>query len=924
MNSKLMFAMAGAALLSACGGDNQGGDGNTPPSSTTIDYTKLKVAPQSDTSLALIAGDSLSQHIKNGLRLKVSGAARGYREELAFEGGAVADAAAPPAPAAGDSTGGGGNFSQTNVHVAGVDEADFAKYDGEHWFVATYPEYEPYRIDNFPGINVVATNPAAPSAEVVGHVDLESEWGGISEMYLVADGETTSHVAAIQNQWGNVYPVMPGFGFPGRDAGIEVMALPAVEPFFGDVYYPHPVNSEIKIRAVDVVDAAAPSLDWTLTVEGSLIDSRKVGDMLYLVTRFDPWIANLQFENGAADVREANEDVLSAVNTQQLLPTYRINDGEAVALSDGCYVQELSAESTARDYLGYASLVNITAINLAEQQVVSSRCLNSAVEALSVNPDSMYLTGTVWGDDNNRQKTVIHKFLLDETGASYAASGSVKGYVGVNSDPAFKMHQHNGDLRIVTTTGRAWDNTIAHHLTILEDNNGTLSPVATLPNAQNPAPIGKPGEDIYSVRFEGDRGYIVTFQRTDPLYALDLSDRTNPQIAGELEVPGFATYMHPIGDNYLFAVGQDADENGRVTSLKVALMDVSGDSPKAIDTILLGARNSSSEALNNLHALSFVTVGDELRIAMPVNYYAAQEEGGYGQWQHTGLHLFKVVDIDTDSARLLEAGVIKAEQASETQKYPAGSGNDRGIFHDDAIFYAHANGIWSAKWGEPENASGPVYRAPTICTADVRPALNVTVSAPGGNACAAKVSAVNSEQIVALTAHSSEGETCAFSGADEMPGQYYVEASLDNFSTESESVVVYRDICHVITENVAFEMTSYQSGCPELRAPPSVKVYVNTWDFNVDACADASVVVTQNGQSYELQGEVSAQKTGEAQSLSIAPPEKQCLFTGANGVSGEVSITASLEGWGSQEHTGIFIRQRDRCSVETVTESFYF
>ena len=915
MNMKLVVAIAGAMALTACDGNDRD-DNNTV---SGVDYSKLKTTPQTDAPLTLVSGEALNQHIKNGLRLKVS-PTNYYR--LDASGGAVAEVAlaAPPAADAAVSAGGDSdNFSQTNVHVAGVDESDYAKYDGSHWFIATYPEYDPYRTDNLPGINVVATDPSAVSAEVVGHVALDSEWGGVGEMYLVEDGESTSHVATLRNQWGNVYPVMPGFGFPAFDVGVEVMRMPAIEPFFGDIYYPHPVNSETKIQLVDVADASAPAIDWTLSVEGSLVDSRKVGNMLYLVTRFDPWIANLQFENGSKGVRSENEDALSAVAVQQLLPTYTINDGEAVTLADSCYVQDGISTT-----YGYASLVNITAVNLSDKKVVSSRCINGSVESLSVNPDSMYLTGTVWDDRMaERQQTVIHKFSLGADGANYQASGSVKGYIGHRGDPAFKLHEHNGDLRIVTSTGRQWDNTIAHHLSILEEDNGTLKTVATLPNANRPAPIGKPGEDIYSVRFKGDKGYIVTFRQTDPLYAVDLSDRTDPKISGELEIPGFATYMHPIGDDYIFAVGQDADENGRVTGMKVALVDVRGDSPKEIDTILLGARNSRSEALNNLRALSFLPVGNELRIAMPVDYYHAETAGAYGSWQHTGLHLFKVTGIDGDNARLVEAGVIVAEEAGPDKTRPSGSGHDRSAFHDDAVFYSHANSVWAAAWDAPENAIGPINSGPVICTADVRPSLQVTVNAPGGNACSARVTAVHNGKAIGLRA-AGINSTCVFSGIDETPGPFYIEASLDNYSTESQSVVVYRDACHVETEKVELNLTSFENGCPEVASPPSVTAIVSNWNVGSDVCSDASVTVWQGKESYILKGAAKLQKVSEAQSLAIAPPQAQCIFTGAHGVSGEVTMVAEIDGQGSQERTDLFIKKRDRCSVEPITEYFYF
>ena len=86
--------------------------------------------------------------------------------------------------------------------------------------------------------------------------------------------------------------------------------------------------------------------------------------------------------------------------------------------------------------------------------------------------------------------------------------------------------------------------------------------------------LGK-GERIFAVRYFGDLATVVTFRQTDPLYTVDLSDPAAPRLAGELKVPGFSSYLHPVGDGRLLGVGQDADAEGRTTSLQLSLFDVS-------------------------------------------------------------------------------------------------------------------------------------------------------------------------------------------------------------------------------------------------------------------------------------------------------------------------------------------------------------
>jgi len=425
----------------------------------------------------------------------------------------------------------------------------------------------------------------------------------VGEIYTVSKEGETSHIAAIRNQWGNVRPFLPGRGLAiSRFEGVLVdVAVPsvdvldapdtsiAVEPNL-DIepaiavskiaFWPGHQNSTVKVELVDVENPNNPQADWSIELDGSLIQSRKVGNTLYMVTRFDPWLKGLAYEYGDLTVREDNEKLLVDANIEALFPSYRIGKSE-VPLTKNCYVQ-----SGIQKVHGLASLVHITAIDLGAQKVISSQCLNANVEALSMSTKSLYLTGSVY--KNQTSSTVIHKFDLTESGVDYAASGAVQGTVGWRSDPVFRMHEHDNQFRIVTSQ---WSKAgPEHQLTILEPKGKTLVEMSTLPNKANPAPIGKPREDIYSVRFEGDKAYIVTFRQTDPLYAIDLSDPKNPVVTGELEIPGFATYMHPVGEGYLFTFGQDADENGRTKGLKAELIDVQGDTPEVVSSFILGGR----------------------------------------------------------------------------------------------------------------------------------------------------------------------------------------------------------------------------------------------------------------------------------------------------------------------------------------------
>ena len=204
------------------------------------------------------------------------------------------------------------------------------------------------------------------------------------------------------------------------------------------------------------------------------------------------------------------------------------------------------------------------------------------------------------------------------------------------------MGESQGALFIVSTTneeeittgvGIDLSSQPTHRLTVLkesdpdQDNNLTLEQVAILPNEQNPAPIGKPGERIYSVRYLGDRGYIVTFDKVDPLYVLDLSNPEAPIISGELEIEGYSDYLHPVGENHLLGIGKDAFNDGNTTwyqGIQIGFFDVTDISaPLSIKTELIGMRGSETEVSYDHKAFTFLDYGEgQYRMALPIQVSA--------------------------------------------------------------------------------------------------------------------------------------------------------------------------------------------------------------------------------------------------------------------------------------------------------------
>jgi len=193
--------------------------------------------------------------------------------------------------------------------------------------------------------------------------------------------------------------------------------------------------------------------------------------------------------------------------------------------------------------------------------------------------------------------TEIHKFDISNPDTTvYAASGAVKGFMLSQ----WSMSEYDGYLRVATTDSPDWwwdDLDSESFVKVLADRDGELVEVGSVGG------LGE-GERIYSVRFMGDVGYVVTFRQTDPLYTIDLSDPANPAVAGELKILGYSAYLHPVGDDLLLGIGQDATDEGRTVGTQISLFDVSDPAdPQRIQQYTL--EHGSSEVEYDHHAFLY-------------------------------------------------------------------------------------------------------------------------------------------------------------------------------------------------------------------------------------------------------------------------------------------------------------------------------
>ncbi|MCK4757791.1 MAG: beta-propeller domain-containing protein [Thermoplasmata archaeon] len=306
--------------------------------------------------------------------------------------------------------------------------------------------------------------------------------------------------------------------------------------------------------------------------------------------------------------------------------------------------------------------------NTTESKVAT--ILMSTASNIYVSSGNIYITHMdygnhddwVWNDGRRTQATVIHKLSLDGDTISYVTSGKVPGYL-LNR---YSMDEFGGYFRVATTTNWGSSNQVYvldYDLEIV----GSIEDIA-------------PGERIYSARFVGEKAYLVTFRQVDPFFVIDLSDPEDPEILGELKIPGYSDYLHPYDENHIIGIGKD----GR--SVKVSLFDVTDvENPKELDTMMIGDWGSDSKALYDTHAFLFSR--ERNMLVMPMYVYG-NYNSYYGQDNWAGAYVF---DISPENGITLKAEISHEVEMEDDVYMPYNYYNyfeqaDRSFYIDDVLF----------------------------------------------------------------------------------------------------------------------------------------------------------------------------------------------------------------------------------------------
>ncbi len=599
------------------------------------------------------------------------------------------------------------DVSQTNVQVRGVDEADLVKTDGRYMYIAV------------PATEAARLSPPSPlnRVRILQMQETPPTTTAITEITVGEEGD----------------PPLQGIYLLKNDQGIAqtLVTISASNQGYGSVWFSgwYWQTGKSIVHIFDLSNPEQPQQQKRISIDGRLVASRRIGDFLYLVTRYSPYIEAYDYYSNDDAVVASNEQLLATASLSDLLPDIQHNDEASSDLlqASDCYLPAVDRPQVIGD------LISLTVITIDQPDVVNSSCLLGGAETIYVSRQATYLATSNYPyvlDLMGRpfyegvQQTQVHKFKFEGASTVYRGTATVAGHLGWEQDKkSFRMGEQGDYLGIVTSLGSTWDLTSTTHVNVLgETPAGDLwnfKQLATLPNEQRPAKIGKPGEKLYAARFVDNVSYLVTFRVTDPLYVIDLSDPLDPKIAGELSIDGYSDYLHPLPNNLLLGLGKDAepdssgDENRGAwyQGMKLSLFDVSDlNQPREIQSLLIGERGTTSAALYNHLAFTLLAADSETgrphRLALPVQLHDIPRPGSTGEpwesylWRQTGLYLFEIDDgLSGGTPAITRAGELITEARSEAVTYPTGSiYNDRSVITGNGIHYIHKQQVWSAYW----------------------------------------------------------------------------------------------------------------------------------------------------------------------------------------------------------------------------------
>jgi len=608
-------------------------------------------------------------------------------------GGAMAETAmmdsmalsnAPQIKAVGDSDSSASDYSETNVQVEGVDEPDFVKNDDKYIYMVKNNIL--YLVDAYPG----------EDAELLS----ETELNGYVNNIFVND----NRLIVLANDNEQIYKISQYDYVPRKQ-----------------------YSQQTRVSIYDISDKYQPELVDEYKVTGSYRDARMIGDYVYFISQ-----SYMNYYGALIDtpvLRNTENEILLKPEIYYFpnpetnynfntVTAFNIFDNEdyssktfMLGYSDTIYVSEDNIYISYRKNMPwryckeesetkfYDVIVPLLSNDIKQEinSIKNDDSLTSEEKWSKIAPllEEMYnlMEDSAKEDlveeiadaleeynvkqEIERRKTIIQKISIDDADIEYVARGEVNGYL-LNQ---FSLDEYDGNLRVATTVNiwNVMETQVYNNVYVLDKELKQIGDIEDI----------APGERIYSTRFIGNRLYMVTFKNIDPFFVIDLSNPSNPEILGELKIPGFSNYLHPYDENTIIGIGKETEGNqwGGISTagVKIALFNVEDvNNPELITQYEIGEAGTDSEALREHKAFLFDR--DKNLLVLPIREvgerYYDNSKGYYRNKIWQGAY---VLNVDEESISL-KGKITHVEDSDNQWYYSYQDAVRRSIFMDNYLY----------------------------------------------------------------------------------------------------------------------------------------------------------------------------------------------------------------------------------------------